>query len=124
MLEQLSQQLRKFVASAQQTSHSDDAVTLAQDCSQGSAHLPSAGPRAALFPGELTNSLPLSKGGVGLVHVPTQIQFIFPPFFTGEFLTPHQMTKVPNEPGLSPNNGLEHAFSQWQASCPLYASWC
>ncbi|DBA97741.1 TPA: hypothetical protein ACH3X3_012621 [Trebouxia sp. C0006] len=41
---------------------------------QGSAHLPSSGPGAALFPGELTCSLPLSKGGVGLVHVPTQIQ--------------------------------------------------
>jgi len=62
------------VASAQQASHSDDVVALAQDCSQGSAHLPSAGPGAAQFPGELTSSLPLSKGGVGLVHVPTQIQ--------------------------------------------------
>ena len=66
LLKQLSQQLRKFVASAQQASHSDDAVALAQDCSQGSAHLPSSGPGAA---GELTSSL-----GCGLVHVPTQIQ--------------------------------------------------
>jgi len=62
------------VASAQQANHSDDAVALAHGCSQGSAHLPSSGPGAALFPGELTSSLPLSKGGVGLVHVPTQIQ--------------------------------------------------
>ena len=60
LLRQLSQQLRKFVASAQQASHSDDAVSLAQDCSQGSAHLPSAGPRVAQFPWELTSSLPLS----------------------------------------------------------------
>ncbi len=74
LLKQLSQHLRKFVASARQADHSDDAVALAQGCSQGSAHLPSSGPGAALFPGELTSSLPLSRGGVGLVHVPTQIQ--------------------------------------------------
>ena len=59
LLKQLSQKLRKFVASAQQASHSDDAVALAQDYSQGSAHLPCAGPGAALFPGKLTSSLPL-----------------------------------------------------------------
>ncbi len=29
---------------------------------------------------------------------------------TGELFTLRQMMKVPNEPGLSPNNGLEHAF--------------
>ena len=58
----------------QQSSHSDEAVASAQDCSHGSTHLPSAAPGAALFTGELTSSLPLSKGGVGLVHVPTQIQ--------------------------------------------------
>ncbi len=74
LLEQLSQLLRKFVASAQQASHNDDAVALAQDYSQSSAQLPSAASGAALFPGELTSSLPLSKGGVGLVHVPTQVQ--------------------------------------------------
>ena len=74
LLRQLNQQLRKFVASAQQGSYRDDAVALAQDCPQGSAHLPSAGPGAALFPGEPTSSLPMSKGGVGLVHEPTQIQ--------------------------------------------------
>ncbi|KAA6410082.1 MAG: hypothetical protein FRX49_13839, partial [Trebouxia sp. A1-2] len=74
LLKQLSQQLRKFVASAQQPNHSDDAVALAQGHSQGSAQLPCAAPGAALFPGELASSLPLSKGGVGLVHVPTQVQ--------------------------------------------------
>jgi len=74
LLKQLSQQLRKFVASAQQASHGDDAVASAQDCSQGSAHLPSATPGAALFPGEPTSSLPQSKEGMGLVHVPTQVQ--------------------------------------------------
>jgi len=74
LLKQLSRQLRRFVASAQQASHSDDALALAQGNSQGSAQLPSAAPGAALFPGELTSSLPLSKGGVGLVHVPTQVQ--------------------------------------------------
>ncbi len=36
--------------------------------------VPSSAPGAALFPGELTSSLPLSKGGLGFVHVPTQIQ--------------------------------------------------
>ena len=74
LLKQLSRHLRKFVASAQQASHSGDAVALAQGYSQGSAQLPSAAPGAALFPGELTSSLPLSKRGVGLVHVPTQVQ--------------------------------------------------
>ena len=29
---------------------------------------------------------------------------------TGELSTLRQMMKVPNEPGLSPNNGLENAF--------------
>ncbi len=71
LLKQLSQQLPKFVASAQQASHSDDAVALAQGCSHGSAYLRSAARGAALFPGELTSSLPSSNGGVGLVHVPT-----------------------------------------------------
>jgi len=74
LLKQLSRQLRRFVASAQQASHSDDALALAKGKSQGNAQLPSAAPGAALFPGELTSSLPLSKGGVGLVHVPTQVQ--------------------------------------------------
>ena len=64
LLKQLSRQLRNFVASAQQASHNDVAVALAQDYSEGSAQLPSAAPRAALFPGEITISLPLSKGGV------------------------------------------------------------
>ena len=64
----------KFVASAQQASHSDDAVPLVHDDSQGSTQLPSAAPGAALFPGELTSSLTLSKGSVRLVHVPTQVQ--------------------------------------------------
>ncbi len=49
-------------------------MALAQGCSQGSAHLPSSGPGAALFSEEFTSFLPLSKGGVGLVHVPAQIQ--------------------------------------------------
>ena len=47
LLKQLSQQLRKFVASAQQASHSDDAEALAQDCSHGSGHLPSSFPMAS-----------------------------------------------------------------------------
>ena len=55
LLKQLSRQLRKFVASAQQASHSDDALALAQGNSQGSSQLPSAAPGAALFPGELTS---------------------------------------------------------------------
>ena len=39
LLKQLSRQLRRFVASAQQASHSDDALALAQGNSQGSAQL-------------------------------------------------------------------------------------
>ncbi len=39
---------------------------------------------------------------------------------TGELSTLRQMMKVPNEPGLSPNNGLKHAFlsDQSMASNP------
>ena len=37
LLKQLSQKLRKSVASAQQASHNSDAVALAQDCSHRSA---------------------------------------------------------------------------------------
>ena len=50
--------------------------------------------------------------------------FCFPPIFffwvTGELSTLRQMMKVPNEPGLSPNNGLENAFlsDQSMASNP------
>jgi len=47
LLKQLSRQLRRLVASAQQASHSDDALALAQGNSQGSAQLPSAAPGAA-----------------------------------------------------------------------------
>ncbi len=36
--------------------------------------------------------------------------------FTGELSTLHQMMKVPNEPGLSPNNGLENAFLSDQST--------
>ncbi|DBB16557.1 TPA: hypothetical protein ACH3X3_014819 [Trebouxia sp. C0006] len=57
-----------------EASHSDDAVPLVHDDFQGSTQLPSAAPGAALFPGELTSSLTLSKGSVRLVHVPTQVQ--------------------------------------------------
>ena len=60
LLNQLSSQLRRFVASAQQPSHSDDAVALAQGNSQGSAQLPCVSSGAALFPGELASSLPLT----------------------------------------------------------------
>ena len=74
LLKQLSSQLRRFVASAQQLSHSDPAVPLLQGNPQGIAHLPCEPLGAALFPGELTSSLSLAKGGVGLVHVPSQIQ--------------------------------------------------
>ena len=74
LLKQLSSQLRRFVASAQQLSHSDPAVPLLQGNPQGIAHLPCEPLGAALFPGELTSSLSLAEGGVGLVHVPSQIQ--------------------------------------------------
>ena len=48
--------------------------------------------------------------------------FFFSFFFwvTGELSTLRQMMKVPNEPGLSPNNDLENAFlsDQSMASNP------
>ena len=41
-------------------------------------------------------------------------------FITGELATLRQLMKVPNEPGLSPNNGLENVFlsDQFTASNP------
>ncbi len=46
--------------------------------------------------------------------------FFFFFWVTGELSTLRQMMKVPNEPGLSPNNGLENAFlsDQSMASNP------
>ena len=45
---------------------------------------------------------------------------LVPSFFLGHRATLRQMMKVPNEPGLSPNNGLENAFlsDQSMASNP------
>ena len=40
--------------------------------------------------------------------MPTLLILFF--WVTGEPSTLGQMMKVPNEPGLSPNNGLENAF--------------
>ena len=74
LLKQISSQLRRYVASAQQHSQSDAALALAQGNSQTPAQLPSLAPLGALFPGVLTSSLPPAKGGVGLVEVPTQVQ--------------------------------------------------
>ncbi len=42
-------------------------------------------------------------------HVPDQFPRP-PPLVTGELSTLRQMMELPNEPGLSPNNGLENAF--------------
>ena len=50
------------------------AYNLNKGNSQGSAQLPCVSSGVALFPGELASSLPLTHGGVGLVHVPTQVQ--------------------------------------------------
>ncbi|KAL3135293.1 hypothetical protein ABBQ32_007491 [Trebouxia sp. C0010 RCD-2024] len=74
LLQQISRQLTRYVASAQHQSQGDAAVALAQGSSQDSAALPASAPSAALFPRVLTSSLPPAQGGVGLVEVPTQIQ--------------------------------------------------
>ena len=74
LLGQISRQLRSFVATPSQQQHTDAALALANgspDCPEQLQGLPRG---AALFPGELISSLPPSKGGVGLVHVPTQVQ--------------------------------------------------
>ena len=74
LLSQISRQLRSFVATPSQQQHTDAALALANgspDCPEQLQGLPRG---AALFPGELISSLPPSKGGVGLVHVPTQGQ--------------------------------------------------
>ncbi len=46
--------------------------------------------------------------------------FFFFFWVTGELSTLRQMMEIPNEPGLSPNNGLENAFlsDQSMASNP------
>ncbi|KAL3136231.1 hypothetical protein ABBQ32_007243 [Trebouxia sp. C0010 RCD-2024] len=74
LLQQISRQLTRYVATAQHQSQGDAAVALAQGNSQDSAALPASAPSAALFPRALTSSLPPAQGGVGLVEVPTQIQ--------------------------------------------------
>ncbi|KAL3149626.1 hypothetical protein ABBQ32_001668 [Trebouxia sp. C0010 RCD-2024] len=74
LLQQISRQLTRYVASAQHRSQGDAAIALAQGNSQDSAALPASTPSAALFPRVLTSSLLPAQGGVGLVEVPTQIQ--------------------------------------------------
>ncbi len=61
----------------------------------------------------------------------TAVFFIFFYFkVTGKLSTLRQMMKVPDEPGLSPNNGLENAFlsDQFTASNPrkehILTPWC
>jgi hypothetical protein len=68
------------------------------------------------------------SGNVWLTHVLNctgtvcTVEFFVILFFlvTGELSILRQMMKVPNEPGLSPNNGLENAFlsDQCMASNP------
>jgi len=43
---------------------------------------------------------------------------------TGELSTLRPMMKVPNEPGLSPNNGLENAFLSNQFTASQIISRC
>jgi len=45
-----------------------------------------------------------------MMRAPQLTFFFFLLWVTGELSTLRQMMKVPNEPGLSPNNGLENAF--------------
>jgi len=42
---------------------------------------------------------------------------------TGELSILRQMMKVPNEPGLSPNNGLEHALLSDQSMASNPRKW-
>ena len=70
LLNQISGQLRNYVASAQQGSHSDAAMALAQGNSENPAQPLSQAPTTSLYPGQITSSLLPAKGGVGLVHVP------------------------------------------------------
>ena len=74
LLNQISSQLRNYVASTQQSSHSDAGMALAQGNSQNPAQPLSQAPTASLYPGQITSSLLPAKGGVGLVHMPTQVQ--------------------------------------------------
>ena len=74
LLYQISSQLRNYVASTQQSSHSDAGMALAQGNSQNPAQPLSQASTASLYPGQITSSLLPAKGGVGLVHMPTQVQ--------------------------------------------------
>ena len=74
LLQHISKQLGQYVASAQNHSHNDAALALAQGNTQDSVALRAPAPSAALFPRVLTSSLPPAQGGVGLVEVPSQIQ--------------------------------------------------
>ena len=74
LLNQISSQLRNYVASTQQSSHSDAGMALAQGNSQNPAQPLSQAPTASLYPGQITSSLLPAKGGVGLVNMPTQVQ--------------------------------------------------
>ncbi len=55
--------------------------------------------------------------------IPTVYRAFFPLSFlvSGELSTLHQMMKVANEPGLSPNNGLENAFLSDQSMATIPA---
>ena len=60
------------------------------------------------------------SGSTGFLLKPLLFFLFFVCWVTGELYTLRQMMKAPNEPGSSPNNGLENAFlsDQFMASNP------
>jgi len=72
----------------------------------------------------LSGPLKMNRLGCGLLN----FSFSFFSWVTGELSTLRQLMKVPNEPGLSPNNGLENVSlsdqsmasnpCKGQAKCP------
>ena len=61
-------------------------------------------------------------GWLGIRCYKTVCLFFFPFFFwvTGELSTLRQLMKVPNEPGLSPNNGLENVSLSDQSMASVH----
>ena len=65
LLNQISSQLRNYVATTQHSSHSDAGMALAQGNSQNPAQPLSQAPTASLYPGQITSSLLPARGGGG-----------------------------------------------------------
>ena len=60
----------------------------------------------------------------GIAEADQLLRVFFLFFVTGELSTLHHMIKVPNEPGLIPNNGLKNVFLSDQSMAKKICSLC